>query len=200
MARIRWVEESEATGPIGEVYANWFQAHPGRPQIPGILKALSLRPDLLQGMDEISDQLHFSDGHLTIRLKEMIATQVSSLNRCPYCTGSHAFFLSEQDPDPKLHGCLAQADLEGAPLTDPERALLEFVSLVTRDSHKIRDADVEMLRNQGWTEPQIAESVYVAALFAFFNRVANAFGLEDPQFFEEKPAKLGSNHPLDELV
>jgi hypothetical protein len=84
MARIRWVEEREATGEIAEVYAAWMAANPGRPEIPGILKCLSLRPDFFRGMDEVSDAVHFRDGHLTRRVKEMIATYVSALNRCPY--------------------------------------------------------------------------------------------------------------------
>jgi len=29
----------------------------------------------------------------------------------------------------------------------------------------------------GWTEDQIAEAVYITAMFAFFNRVADAFGV-----------------------
>ena len=37
--------------------------------------------------------------------------------------------------------------------------------------------DVEKLRAVGWTEDQIAEAVYVIAMFAFFNRVADAFGV-----------------------
>lgn len=33
------------------------------------------------------------------------------------------------------------------------------------------------LREHGWTEPQIAEAVYLTAMLAFFNRVADAFGI-----------------------
>jgi hypothetical protein len=84
MARIRWVKESEAAGEIGDVYAAWKAANPGRTEVPGILKCMSLRPDLLRGIDEIADRVHFSEGFLTRRLKEMIATLVSALNRCPY--------------------------------------------------------------------------------------------------------------------
>ena len=84
MARIRWIEESEATGEAAEVYAAWLAANPGRPAIPGILKCLSQRPDLLRDMNDVSDRIHFSEGHLTRRVKEMIATYVSALNRCPY--------------------------------------------------------------------------------------------------------------------
>ncbi len=63
-------------------------------------------------MDEVSDQVHFSDGHLDLRTKEMIATYVSALNRCSYCTGSHAAFLRDADPTPELHGSLSRAELD----------------------------------------------------------------------------------------
>ena len=84
MARIRWVEEREATGEAAEAYAAWMASNPGRAEIPGILKCLSLSPDLFRGMDAVSERVHFRDGHLDRRLKEMIATYVSALNRCPY--------------------------------------------------------------------------------------------------------------------
>jgi hypothetical protein len=61
-----------------------MKANPGRPKIPDILKCFSLRPDFLADVIASSDRVHFSEGHLTRRLKEMIATYVSALNRCPY--------------------------------------------------------------------------------------------------------------------
>ncbi len=84
MARIRWVEEGDASGAIGDAYSAWMAVNPGRSEIPGILKCLSLRPELFTGMDAVSEQVHFRDGHLDRRTKEMIATYVSALNRCPY--------------------------------------------------------------------------------------------------------------------
>jgi alkylhydroperoxidase family enzyme len=36
---------------------------------------------------------------------------------------------------------------------------------------------VQKLRDVGWSEDQIAEAVYITAMFAFFNRVADAFGV-----------------------
>jgi len=38
------------------------------------------------------------------------------------------------------------------------------------------------LRAAGWTEDQIAEAVYVIAMFAFFNRVADAFGIPSQNY------------------
>jgi alkylhydroperoxidase family enzyme len=40
------------------------------------------------------------------------------------------------------------------------------------------------LREVGYSDLQIAEAVYVTALFAFFNRVADAFGLQNPGYRE----------------
>ena len=34
----------------------------------------------------------------------------------------------------------------------------------------------------GWSEDQIAEAVYVIAMFAFFNRVADAFGVPSQDY------------------
>jgi len=33
---------------------------------------------------QFSDTVHFSEGHLSRRIKEMIAGYVSALNHCPY--------------------------------------------------------------------------------------------------------------------
>lgn len=79
---------------------------------------------------------------------------------------------------------LGQGKLAEAPLDDKERAMLRFVELVTRTAYRVTAEDVEGLRVQGWSDEQIAEGVYITALFALFNRVADAFGLADPNYFQ----------------
>jgi alkylhydroperoxidase family enzyme len=78
-----------------------------------------------------------------------------------------------------------QGNLDDVPLPEAERELLRFVELVTRHAYRTTAEDVEKLRAVGWTDEQIAEAVYITALFAFFNRVADAFGLKDPGYFEQ---------------
>jgi alkylhydroperoxidase family enzyme len=60
--------------------------------------------------------------------------------------------------------------------------LLEYVELVTEAAYRTTSADVQKLRDAGWKEDQIAEAVYVTALFAFFNRVADAFGVPSQNY------------------
>ncbi len=54
---------------------------------------------------------------------------------------------------------------------------MNYVKLITEAAYRSTPEDVDGLRKVGWTENQIAEAVYITALFAFFNRVADAFGV-----------------------
>jgi alkylhydroperoxidase family enzyme len=79
---------------------------------------------------------------------------------------------------------LVEGRLDDAGLSPAERALLEYVKKVTEAAYKTTPEDVEGLRAHGWTDPQIAEAVYITAMFAFFNRVADAFGIQPQGYLE----------------
>jgi alkylhydroperoxidase family enzyme len=81
--RIEWVEEKDASGPLAEVYRSYMESS-GRTGVAEILKCFSQRPDFLADVIAFSNRVHFSEGHLNRRTKEMIATYVSALNHCPY--------------------------------------------------------------------------------------------------------------------
>lgn len=180
---VQWVNEDEAAGRVAEVYDLWRSENPGRESIPDIIKCFSLRPDFMEQAIRFSYGLHFADGYLTRRQKELIGTYVSALNECPYCRGSHAYFL-ECQAGTETADAVRGLQLNDADITRAERRLLEFAGLLTRSSHQVRRDDVESLREVGWNDNQIAEAVYVAAMFALFNRIANAFGLVDPNYRE----------------
>jgi uncharacterized peroxidase-related enzyme len=79
---------------------------------------------------------------------------------------------------------LVEGKLDEADLTPAERALLDYVTKVTEAAYRTTAEDVQRLRDHGWTEPQIAEAVYITAMFAFFNRVADAFGVPAQGYLE----------------
>ena len=82
MARIKWVEDQDATGELAEIYAR-LRKTSSRGNVPDILRTMSLRPDFLAAIDQAS-RLHFTDGALSRAEHEMIASYVSALNRCHY--------------------------------------------------------------------------------------------------------------------
>jgi uncharacterized peroxidase-related enzyme len=176
-ANLDVIEESEATGEVAALYQH-FREHFGRPDVPGILKCFATHPPLLRHMMDLSESLIFSEGHLTRRHKEMIATLVSVENDCPYCADSHAFFFRVHDGSADALRAIEEGQLESPSLTRPEQVLLVFVQKVNKSSNEIRRSDIEKLRDEGWSEAQVAEAIHVAALFSTFDRVANAFGLK----------------------
>lgn len=77
-----------------------------------------------------------------------------------------------------------EGKLDKAGLTEAERVLMDYAKIITDAAYRSTPEDVEKLRTAGWTEDQIAEAVYVTALFAFFNRVADAFGVPSQNYLE----------------
>ena len=79
---------------------------------------------------------------------------------------------------------LRDGDLDAAGLDDAHRLLLEFVGTITRAAYRVTDEQVQELRDAGWSDEQIAEAAYDAALFNLFVRLADTFGIEPPAMYE----------------
>ena len=84
----------------------------------------------------------------------------------------------------KAAQALRDGNLDAAGLDLPHRLLLDFVETITRHAYGVTDEQVQGLRDAGWSDDQIAEAVYVAALFNLFVRLADTFGIEPPAMYE----------------
>lgn len=83
-----------------------------------------------------------------------------------------------------MAAALREGDLDAARLNAPERLLLEFVATVTKHAYRVTDEQVQALRDAAWSDEQIAEAAYDAALFNLFVRLADTFGIEPPAMCE----------------
>jgi uncharacterized peroxidase-related enzyme len=174
---LTFINEEPASEEVAGLFSYYKQQF-NRETIPGILHSFSTHPPLLRHMMDLAEEMLFVDGHLSRREKEMIATLVSAQNHCPYCAKSHGSFLYEICGSQTLLAAMMQCDLQGAGLQGNEVVLLEFAQKVNGQSQAVDRGDVERLMAAGWSELQIAEAIHISALFACFNRIANAFGLE----------------------
>ncbi len=78
-ARLTWVDENDPNA--AEAYRIFGG---GKRPVPEIMKTMSLRPELMESVAQIAQKYHFSDDFLPRKTKEMIASYVSSLNKCKY--------------------------------------------------------------------------------------------------------------------
>ncbi len=91
---------------------------------------------------------------------------------------AHAHFLQLQGQKAEDVDRVGTADVEQAQLPEKERVLLEYVKVLTLQPAGVRDTHVERLRAVGWKDEEIFEASFITSLFAFFNRMADAYGLD----------------------
>ena len=94
-------------------------------------------------------------GSLSPRLREKIALLTGQENGCEYCVAAHTVLgkgagLSQEETRHARKGI--SDDVK-------ERAALEFAGRVLSERGKVSDADVEKVRNAGYTDGEINEIV-----------------------------------------
>ena len=70
-----------------------------------------------------------------------------------------------------------QADYQTAPISEADRAMLDYVSQLTKDATRISKADHERLRANGFDDRAILQITLIASWFNYINRVADALGV-----------------------
>jgi uncharacterized peroxidase-related enzyme len=68
-------------------------------------------------------------------------------------------------------------DYEHAPISDPDRALLDYAGKITRDATAVGPEDHARLRAHGFDDRAILQATLIAAWFNYINRVADALGV-----------------------
>lgn len=70
-----------------------------------------------------------------------------------------------------------QKDYKKAPISDQDRAMLDYVAQLTRDATGIGRKDHERLRAVGFDDRGILQITLIASWFNYINRVADALGV-----------------------
>jgi uncharacterized peroxidase-related enzyme len=89
---------------------------------------------------------------------------------------SHAEFLRRVTLDEELVRVLQQ-DYTRAPLSGPERAMLDYAVQITKDATKITPKHMATLRSSGFDDQAILQITLIASWFNYINRVADALGV-----------------------
>jgi uncharacterized peroxidase-related enzyme len=140
--------------------------------IPNVLKAFAFDNGKLEAFVEYRQQLVQNAETLSKLEIEMIATAVSSQNRCFYCITAHGNGVRALG-DPVLGEMMVQ-NYRAARLPKRQRAMLDFATKLTAEPWAIEDGDREKLRRAGFTDRDIWDIASVAAFYNMTNRLASA--------------------------
>ena len=154
----------------------------GLPDVPGILTALRLTPELGVHLRGLADELLVNDfAGATIKRaeREMIATAVSAGNDCFYCMDSHGAFataLLELDGDAErtaLIDVIKVGSSEG--LSSKMQALLHVARTVRREPRELTADDIAAAHAAGASDADVQLAVLIAAAFSMYNRMVEGF-------------------------
>jgi uncharacterized peroxidase-related enzyme len=107
---------------------------------------------------------------LTVAERELIATYVSSLNECNFCVSIHGAVVNELAKDQGNTVACAINHIETPGISSKMRALLNIAGKVQQSGKSVTEGDIQAARDQGATDEEIHDTVYIAASFCFFNR------------------------------
>lgn len=180
MPRIRTVPPEEATGELAEAYAGLEDV----PMVPTVFQLSSIRPDFT-GLFVGWYQALFLRGELSRSAKDAIATYVSALNQCSFCTSAQGTFMQLHGASPEQVQAARAGDPSAFRGDDEVATFLPLAEKITRNAHKVIDDDIESLRSVGWSDEKILEAIYVVGFFNFVNRLADTLGIGDAEFEDD---------------
>lgn len=175
-ARVPLINEADATGQLAELYGRAKEVT-GLDFVPDMFRLVSSRPELMGAMLVGFDGV-FNHGKLPRQTRELISAWTSKVNQCPYCVGTHSFFLQAFGGSADLAEAIATADSpDDLPVDDRTRLLLHLLTKLSRSAYRITDGDWQVARDAGWTDDDLLEAFFCAALFNFITRLVDGLGL-----------------------
>ena len=145
--------------------------------VPNVFLALAHRPDELRAFLAYHDAVMEREGSgLTKAEREMVVVATSGVNDCLYCVVAHGAILRIRAKDPRLADELATNHRRGD-LTPRQRAMVEFAVKVATASQAVDEADLDALRQHGFTDDDVWDIAAITSLFALSNRMANVLAL-----------------------
>jgi uncharacterized peroxidase-related enzyme len=160
------IEEHEATGEIAQIY-NDIKREMEVPFVPNIVKAVAISP---AGLKMMWDFLHsfYSNVTLPQSLVSMIAYTIAQKNHCEYCSANNELTCRTLGIDEKTLAALVE-DLGSV---SPARiaAIIDFAVKVAKNPQGLSTEDYDLVREQGISEAEIIEIIFIAA-FGYMNDI-----------------------------
>ncbi len=89
---------------------------------------------------------------------------------------THAEFLRAVTLDPAFVRSLVE-DYDRAPLSPPDRVMLDYVGVLTKDATRVTPDHHRRLHEAGFDDQAILQITLIASWFNYINRVADALGV-----------------------
>jgi len=144
--------------------------------VPEIMHLFRFKKENTGHLIRFTEEVMRGPSPLSLGMRELIGALVSKRSDCSFCACAHApvaaKFLGQDLVNEVLH------DLENSSLELRDKELLRYVGKVAENPASVTFADVERLKDAGWSEEAIYDALTVASLFKFYNAWNNGSGVQ----------------------
>lgn len=144
--------------------------------IPEILHLFRFKRSATDHLVRFTEQVMRGPSPLSPGLRELIGAYFSKRNQCSFCSDAHAAaaakFLDEGVVEEVLR------DVETSRLDAAHKALFRYVAKLAEHPYRVTASDIGKLKETGWSEEAIYDTLTVAAVFKFYNTWNNGSGVQ----------------------
>ena len=134
-------------------------------------------PRISAAIGGLHHEIMRTDSAFSLGERELMASLVSALNACNYCTGIHESAAEAFGVEPGLLAQLLE-DIDTAGVDERLKPVLHFVAKLAREPARMTDADSAAVLAAGWDEHALFDAVCVCSLYSFMNRYVDGTGLD----------------------
>jgi len=146
----------------------------------GITSVLDFRPESAAPLCELTQMLLRGESSLTEAERELIASHVSSLNECVFCSSAHTAATCLLPGGNETGIQPMQTSLDSLHINDKMKSLLRIAAKVQQSGRNVTQEDVELAKMNGATDREIHDTVLIAALFCMYNRYVDGLATSTP--------------------
>lgn len=176
MSFINTIPEGEAQGDVKHLYDENREA---MGYVPNYVKVFSHRP---QVMDAWGGLLRSIKANMDWRRYELVTLAAARALRSSYCMLAHGSVLRQKFYMPEQLASIAR-DYQTADLTPAEVAMMAYAEQIARDATAITQADIDALRDHGFTDPEIFDIAATATARCFFSKTLDALGAQADEVY-----------------
>lgn len=160
MSHVPLIEPESTTGTTRE---QLDQIHAAFGTVPAMFRAVANSPAALSSMWAAFGA--YGGGSLGAAVGEQIAVAVANRNACQYCLSAHTALGRKAGVSPAALVAAQTGDSDDPRLA----ALLGFALTLVEDRGQVSAEDVQALRDHGWSDADIVETIGQVALNLFTN-------------------------------
>jgi AhpD family alkylhydroperoxidase len=176
-----------ARAPLAPLGSEALRGVPG--PIPNDVRAVALAPNAVRGYAKLLPTFVY-EGTVEPETKLAMGLRIAQINGSPYVAAHAVHRLRATDRGKQLLDAL-RTERDGA-LAPRDELALAFASALTREVHGLSDPEFAKVRG-AYNDSQVVELTFVACLFNYLTRFAEALSLPVEPWVLDAPAPRASS-------